>query len=116
MNEVWRQQYLDLWFGRPCADEQLCQEYDRWQQRLKACYWHIQRFFKLTGNLPVVGDLLRILEGEQDWRCPALYIESRTLFTCVGDNSMQVIYEVQSTHMEALESQLGKETVEVAQV
>lgn len=115
MNQVLWKQYPDLSSGRPCADEQLRQEYERWQQKLKACYWHIQQFFKLTGNLPIAGDLLLVLEDEQDWKHP-LCIESRKLFACVKYDGVQVIYAVQGRDIEWLEGQLDEVKPEAAHV
>lgn len=103
MQEIWRKHYPDLWEGRPCADEQLRQEYSLWQQRLETSCQHIQRFFKLTGSLPVAGDLLQVLGRGLGARLPDLSIETRSLLTSYADNEVHVLYEVQSRTIDLLE-------------
>jgi hypothetical protein len=109
MQELWRKHYPDLWFGRPCADEQSCQEYNLWQQRLEASCQHIQRFFRLTGNLPIAGDLLQVERMEESsWKRSDLFIDARRIFTYSSTDRGVVIYEVHSRFIDLLEVQEGR--------
>lgn len=103
MQEIWQKYYPELWEGRPCADEQLRQEYSLWQQRLEVSCQHIQRFFKLTGSLPVAGDLLYVSDRRLNAGLASLSIETRSLLTSCADDEVRVLYEVQSTTIELLE-------------
>jgi hypothetical protein len=109
MQEIWRKYYADLLHGRPCTDEQLSREYNLWQRKLQASHRHIQRFFELTGSLPVVGDLLsvRVMDGDK-WDYEILSIEARILFACSSIDEVRVTYEVQSNCINILEIQEGR--------
>lgn len=108
MQEIWRKYYPELWEGRPCADEQLRQEYSLWQRRLEASCRYIQRFFKLTGSLPVAGDLLQVFGRGLDARLPSLSIETRNLLTSYADDEVHILYEVQSRDISLLEAWGGR--------
>lgn len=103
MQDMWLTQFPDLLSGRPGTDKQ-CQELDQWERRLTIAYRHIQRFFNVTGSLPIAGDLLRVLDDGLDVRYPNLYIKSRIILTSPVDEKVRIIYQVQGEYTERMES------------
>lgn len=103
MQDFWWAQYPDLMMDRPGLDEQQLQEYNDWDRKRDIAYRHIQRFFKVTGSLPIAGDLLQVLD-EGLGKCGDLYIKSRRILTSPVDEKVRVIYQLQSEYTEVLES------------
>lgn len=103
MQDAWLANYPDLLSSRPGTDEQ-CHELGQWERRLVIAYRHIQRFYNVTGSLPIAGDLLQVLDDGLGIRYPNLYIKSRVILTSPVDEKVRIIYQVQGEYTERLES------------
>jgi hypothetical protein len=103
MHDAWLAKYPDLLFVSPSTEEQR-HELDQWDRRLAIAYRHIQRFYNVTGTIPVAGDLLQVLDDGLGIKYTNLCIKSRAILTSPIDEKVRIIYQVQGEYTERLES------------